>query len=136
MGISNTVQHHTTADLTELVGTQLFKPGKHGPGCRAAPVLSTLTLSNGERLIVPGQTVDKIHLLLQGSLQVFDGEPSGTPVGTIRQGNASVFRRLSTTSRATYPSWAMAFAAAGAGLRTPDGTAQHSTTVSGTCCSC
>ena len=86
MGISNTVQHHTTADLTELVGTQLFKQVSMAQVAALLRYCPTLTLSNGERLIVPGQTVDKIHLLLQGSLQVFDGEPSGTPVGTIRQG--------------------------------------------------
>jgi diguanylate cyclase (GGDEF)-like protein len=46
----------------------------------------TLTLTNGDKLIVPGQTVDKVYLLLQGRLQVFENEPNGKPIGHILQG--------------------------------------------------
>jgi len=86
MGIPNTTQNHKTADLTELVGTQLFKQVSMAQVSALLRFCPTLALTNGERLIVPGHTIDKIHLLLQGRLQVFDGEPNGKPVGQIRQG--------------------------------------------------
>ena len=86
MGIANSSQNHKTADLTELVGTQLFKQVSMAQVSALLRFCPTLALANGERLIVPGQTIDKIHLLLQGRLQVFDGEPGEKPVGEIRQG--------------------------------------------------
>jgi len=86
MGISHTAAQHNTADLTELVGTQLFKQVSMAQVVGQLRYCPTLSLVNGDRLIVPGQTVDKIYLLLQGSLHVFEGEPNGKPVGQIRQG--------------------------------------------------
>jgi len=86
MTISNNAQNHKTADLTELVGTQLFKQVSMAQVAALLRYCPTLTLTNGDRLIVPGQTVDKVHLLLQGRLQVFDDEPSGKPIGQIWQG--------------------------------------------------
>ena len=86
MGIPNTTPNHKTADLTELVGTQLFKQVSMAQVSALLRFCPTLTLANGDRLIVPGQTIEKINLLLQGRLQVFDGEPNGEPVGQIRQG--------------------------------------------------
>jgi len=86
MGNSNTAQLHHTADLTELVGTQLFKQVSMALVAGLLRYCPTLTLTDGDRLIVPGQTIDRIHLLLQGRLQVFEGEPNGKPVGQIRQG--------------------------------------------------
>ena len=86
MGFPNTTPNHKTADLTELVGTQLFKQVSMAQVSALLRFCPTLTLANGDRLIVPGQTIEKIHLLLQGRLQVFDGEPTGEPVGQIQQG--------------------------------------------------
>ena len=86
MGIPNIAPNHKTADLTELVGTQLFRQVSMAQVSALLRFCPTLTLANGDRLIVPGQTIDKVHLLLQGCLQVFDGEPNGKPVGEIRQG--------------------------------------------------
>jgi len=86
MGFPNTTPNHKTADLTELVGTQLFKQVSMAQVSALLRFCPTLTLANGDRLIVPGQTIEKIHLLLQGRLQVFDGEPNGEPVGQIQQG--------------------------------------------------
>ena len=86
MGIPNIAPNHKTADLTELVGTQLFKQVSMAQVSALLRFCPTLTLANGDRLIVPGQTIDKVHLLLQGRLQVFDGEPSGEAVGRILQG--------------------------------------------------
>lgn len=86
MGIPNAAQNHKTADLTELVGTQLFKQVSMAQVSALLRFCPTLTLTNGDRLIVPGQTIDRVHLLLQGRLQVFDDEPNGKPVGQIRQG--------------------------------------------------
>ena len=86
MAISNNAQNHNTADLTELVGTQLFKQVSMAQVAALLRYCPTLTLTNGDRLIVPGQTVDKVHLLLQGRLQVFDDEPNGKPIGQIFQG--------------------------------------------------
>ena len=86
MAIQNYAQNHKTADLTELVGTQLFKQVSMAQVAALLRYCPTLTLTNGDRLIVPGQTVDKVHLLLQGRLQVFDDEPNGKPIGQIWQG--------------------------------------------------
>lgn len=86
MAIPNHLQNHKTADLTELVGTQLFKQVSMAQVAALLRFCPTLTLSNGDKLIVPGQTVDKIHLLLQGSMQVFEDAPNGKPIGQIRQG--------------------------------------------------
>lgn len=86
MAIPNPMQNQKTADLTELVGTQLFKQVSMAQVAALLRFSPTVTLSNGDKLIVPGQTVDKIHLLLQGSMQVFESEPSGTPIGQIHQG--------------------------------------------------
>jgi diguanylate cyclase (GGDEF)-like protein len=86
MAISNNAQNHKTADLTELVGTQLFKQVSMAQVAALLRYCPILTLTNGDRLIVPGQTVDKVHLLLQGRLQVFDDEPNGKPIGQILQG--------------------------------------------------
>ena len=86
MGFPNTTPNHKTADLTELVGTQLFKQVSMAQVSALLRFCPTLTLANGDRLIVPGQTIEKIHLLLQGRLKVFDGEPTGEPVGQIQQG--------------------------------------------------
>jgi len=86
MGNPNVAQTHKTADLTELVGTQLFKQVSMAQVAGLLRYCPTLTLTDGDRLIVPGQTIDKIHLLLQGHLQVFEGVPNGKPVGQIRQG--------------------------------------------------
>ena len=86
MAIPNPMQNQKTADLTELVGTQLFKQVSMAQVAALLRFCPTLTLSNGDKLIVPGQTVDKVHLLLQGSMQVFEGEPNGKPIGQIRQG--------------------------------------------------
>lgn len=86
MGISNTAPDHKPVDLTELVGTQLFRQVSMAQVAALLRYCPTLTLANGDRLIAPGQTVDQVHLLLRGSLQVFDGEPAGQPVGQILQG--------------------------------------------------
>jgi diguanylate cyclase (GGDEF)-like protein len=86
MGISNTAPDHKPVDLTELVGTQLFRQVSMAQVAALLRYCPTLTLANGDRLVVPGQTVDQIYLLLQGTLQVFDGEPAGQPVGQILQG--------------------------------------------------
>ncbi len=86
MAISYSAQNHNTADLTELVGTQLFKQVSMAQVAALLRYCPTLTLANGDRLIVPGQTVDKVHLLLQGRMQVFDDEPNGKPIGQIWQG--------------------------------------------------
>jgi len=86
MAISYNAQNQKTADLTELVGTQLFKQVSMAQVAALLRYCPTLTLTNGDRLIVPGQTVDKVHLLLQGRLQVFDDEPNGKPIGQILQG--------------------------------------------------
>jgi len=86
MATSNNAQNHNTADLTELVGTQLFKQVSMAQVAALLRYCPTLTLTNGDRLIVPGQTVDKVHLLLQGRLQVFEDEPNGKPIGQILQG--------------------------------------------------
>lgn len=86
MGSAITAQNYKTADLTELVGTQLFRQVSMAQVAGLLRYCPTLALLNGERLIVPGQTIDRVHLLLQGRLQVFDGVPNGKPVGQIRQG--------------------------------------------------
>ena len=86
MAIANNMQNHKTADLTELVGTQLFKQVSMAQVAALLRYCPTLTLMNGDKLIVPGQTVDKVHLLLQGNMQVFEDAPSGKPIGQIRQG--------------------------------------------------
>lgn len=86
MAIPNPMQNQKTADLTELVGTQLFKQVSMAQVAALLRFCPTVTLSNGDKLIVPGQTVDKVHLLLQGSMQVFENEPNGNPIGQIRQG--------------------------------------------------
>lgn len=86
MAIPNPMQNQKTADLTELVGTQLFKQVSMAQVAALLRFCPTLTLSNGDKLIIPGQIVDKIHLLLQGSMQVFDDAPNGKPIGQIRQG--------------------------------------------------
>lgn len=86
MAIPNPMQNQKTADLTELVGTQLFKQVSMAQVAALLRFCPTLTLSNGDKLIVPGQTVDKVHLLLQGSMQVFENEPNEKPIGQIRQG--------------------------------------------------
>lgn len=86
MAIPNYAQNHKTADLTELVGTQLFKQVSMAQVAALLRYCPTLTLTNGDRLIVPGQTVDKVHLLLQGRMQVFEDEPNGKPIGQIWQG--------------------------------------------------
>lgn len=86
MAIPNNLQTHKTADLTELVGTQLFKQVSMAQVAALLRFCPTITLSDGDKLIVPGQTVDKIHLLLQGSLQVFENTASENPIGEIRQG--------------------------------------------------
>ena len=86
MAIPNSMQNQKTADLTELVGTQLFKQVSMAQVAALLRFCPTVTLSNGDKLIVPGQTVDKVHLLLQGSMQVFEDAPNGKPIGQIRQG--------------------------------------------------
>lgn len=86
MAIPTNLQNHKTADLTELVGTQLFKQVSMAQVAALLRFCPTLMLSDGDKLIVPGQTVDKIHLLLQGSMQVFEDAPNGKPIGQIRQG--------------------------------------------------
>jgi len=86
MAIPNNAQNHKPADLTELVGTQLFKQVSMAQVAALLRYCPTLTLTDGDRLIVPGQTVDKVHLLLQGRLQVFEDEPNGKPIGHILQG--------------------------------------------------
>ena len=86
MGIPNSTPNHKTADLTELVGTQLFKQVSMAQVSALLRFCPTLTLTPGDRLIVPGQTIDRVHLLLQGCLQVFDDDSNGKPVGQIRQG--------------------------------------------------
>ena len=86
MGIPNSTPNHKTADLTELVGTQLFKQVSMAQVSALLRFCPTLTLTHGDRLIVPGQTIDRVHLLLQGCLQVFDDDSNGKPVGQIRQG--------------------------------------------------
>lgn len=86
MAIPNYAQNHKTADLTELVGTQLFKQVSMAQVAALLRYCPTLTLTNGDRLIVPGQTVDKVHLLLQGRMQVFEDEPNGKSIGQIWQG--------------------------------------------------
>lgn len=86
MAIANNMQNHKTADLTELVGTQLFKQVSMAQVAALLRYCPTLTLMNGDKLIVPGQTVDKVHLLLQGNMQVFEDAPNGKPIGQIRQG--------------------------------------------------
>jgi len=86
MGLAHAVQNQKTADLTELVGTQLFKQVSMAQVAGLLRYCPTLTLTSGDLLIVPGQTIDKVHLLLQGRLQVLDGEPNGKPVGHILQG--------------------------------------------------
>lgn len=86
MAIPNNQSNHKTADLTELVGTQLFKQVSMAQVAALLRFCPTVTLMDGDKLIVPGQIVDKIHLLLQGSMRVFDGEPNAQPVGQIRQG--------------------------------------------------
>lgn len=86
MAIPNPMQNQKTADLTELVGTQLFKQVSMAQVAALLRFCPTLTLSNGDKLIVPGQTVDKVHLLLQGSMHVFEDVPNGKPIGQIRQG--------------------------------------------------
>ncbi|HWR77520.1 MAG TPA: diguanylate cyclase [Thiobacillus sp.] len=86
MAIPNYAQNHKPADLTELVGTQLFKQVSMAQVAALLRYCPTLTLTDGDRLIVPGQTVDKVHLLLQGRLQVFEDEPNGKPIGHILQG--------------------------------------------------
>lgn len=86
MAIPNPMQNQKTADLTELVGTQLFKQVSMAQVAALLRFCPTLTLSNGDKLITPGLTVDKVHLLLQGSMQVFENEPNGKPIGQICQG--------------------------------------------------
>lgn len=86
MAIANNMQNHKTANLTELVGTQLFKQVNMAQVAALLRYCPTLTLMDGDKLIVPEQTIDKVHLLLQGSMHVFDAESSGKPVGQIRQG--------------------------------------------------
>ena len=86
MAIPNNLQNHKTADLTELVGTQLFKQVSMAQVAALLRFCPTITLSDGDKLIVPGQTVDKIHLLLQGSLRVFENTANENPIGEIRQG--------------------------------------------------
>lgn len=86
MAHSNIAQNHKPADLTELVGTQLFKQVSMALVASLLRYCQTLTLTNGEKLIVPGQTVDKVYLLLQGRMQVFEDAPTGNPVGRILQG--------------------------------------------------
>lgn len=86
MAIANNMQNHKTADLTELVGTLLFKQVSMAQVAALLRYCPTLTLMDGDKLIVPGQTVDKVHLLLQGNMQVFEDAPSGKPIGQIRQG--------------------------------------------------
>ncbi len=83
---SNHAQNHSPASLTELVGTQLFKQVSMAQVSALLRYCPTLTLTNGDKLIVPGQTVDKVHLLLQGRLQVFEDAPNGKPIGQILQG--------------------------------------------------
>jgi len=86
MGNPFAVHDQKTADLTELVGTQLFKQVSMAQVAAPLRYCPAMILTGGDRLIVPGQTVDKIYVLLQGRLQVFDDEASGKPVGLIHQG--------------------------------------------------
>jgi diguanylate cyclase (GGDEF)-like protein len=86
MGTLFAAHDQKTADLTELVGTQLFKQVSMAQVAALLRYCPALTLSSGDRLIVPGQTVNKIYLLLQGRLQVFDDEATGKPIGYIHQG--------------------------------------------------
>lgn len=70
----------------ELGGMQLFKQVnlvQIAPLLRLCP---TLMLAPGERLIAPGQPNQLVYLVLQGSLRVYDGDPTTKPVGMIQRG--------------------------------------------------
>lgn len=86
MGISTATQIQKTADLTELVRTQIFQQVSMAQVAALLRYCPTLTLSDGDRLIVPGQSVDSVHILLQGRLRVFEGGAGSEPVGQILQG--------------------------------------------------
>jgi len=86
MGTSFAAHDQKTADLTELVGTQLFRQVSMAQVAALLRYCPAITLTNGDRLIVPGQTVNNIYLLLQGRLQVLEDEAGGKPVGQIHQG--------------------------------------------------
>lgn len=86
MAMTFPAQDPKTADLTELVGTQLFRQVSMAQVASLLRYCPALTLADGDRLIAPGQTVDRIYLLLRGRLKVFDGETASAPVGHIQQG--------------------------------------------------
>jgi len=86
MGLPHAVPNQMTVDLTELVGTQMFKQVALAQVASHIRYCPAVMLAAGDRLIIPGQSVDKLYVLLRGHLQVFDGEPNGQPIGYIHSG--------------------------------------------------
>jgi len=74
-------------DLTELVGTQMFKQVAMAQVASTLRFMPAVMLEAGERLVVPGQVLDKLFILLRGRLQVFEGEHGDKPIGFITSGD-------------------------------------------------
>jgi len=74
-------------DLTELVGTQMFKQVAMAQVASTLRFLPAVMLEAGERMVVPGQVLDKLFILLRGRLQVFEGEHGDKPIGFITSGD-------------------------------------------------
>jgi len=132
MAIPNNAQNHKSPTSPSWSGLS-FSSSQHGPGFRAAPLLSNADAHERRQVIVPGQTVDKVHLLLQGRCSI-RRRAKRKPIGQILQGNASsssfvdASRAIVIVTRVLAACWYW--------TRAHDGVDQYTTAVSETCCSC
>jgi len=87
MALSSSMPNSNTVDLTELVGTIMFKQVAMAQVASHLRFLPALSLASGERLVIPGQILDKLYVLLRGRLAVYEGDSQDKPIGYIHSGD-------------------------------------------------
>lgn len=86
MGKTLNVFEKASLDLTALGSLQLFQQANLAGLEYLLSDCPTLALAPGEALITPGQPNQVVYLVLAGSLKVFEGAATGSPIGSIGPG--------------------------------------------------